>query len=81
MRTIQKISVDVENSNPLGSVGISRPRRRGRFISPLLNDPDPVDVILLSHELFRGDHELIEVVHDTERGADTDAEVPREIET
>ena len=50
----------------------------GRLISSLLNDPDPVDVVLLSHELFSGNHKLVQVVHDAEGRADSDAKVPLE---
>ena len=42
----------------------------------LLNDPNPVDMILFSHELFSGDHQLVQVVHNAEGRADSDAEVP-----
>lgn len=42
----------------------------------LLNDPNPVDVILLSHQLFSSDHQFVQVVHDAEGRADSDAEVP-----
>ena len=35
-----------------------------------------MDVILLSYELFGGDHQLVQVVHDAESRADSDAVVP-----
>jgi len=45
-------------------------------VPPFLNDPDPVDVILLSNQLLGGDHQLVHIGNDTAGGADSDAEVP-----
>ena len=55
---------------------IIRRRRQGRFLPPCSNDSNPMDVILLSYELFGGDHQLVQVVHDAESRADSDAVVP-----
>ena len=41
-----------------------------------MNDPDPMDVILLAYEFLRGDHQLVEVVDDAVGRADSDAVVP-----
>jgi len=48
-------------------------------VPSLLNDPNPVNVILLSHELFSGNHQLVQVVHNAEGRADSDAEVPGKV--
>jgi len=47
-----------------------------RLVPSLLNDSNPVYVVLLSYELLRGNHKLVQVVHDAEGRADPDAEVP-----
>lgn len=63
-------------SNLLRGVRIHRSRRRRRFVSSSLNDPNPVDVILLSDELFSSDHQLVQVVNDAAGRTDSDGEVP-----
>ena len=62
--------------NLLTRSGIIRRRRQWRFLPSFSNDSDPVDVILLSYELFCGDHQLVQVVHDAEGRADSDTVVP-----
>jgi len=62
--------------NLLRRVGIHRPRRRRRFVPSSLGDSNPMDMILLSYEFFGGDHQLVQVVHDAEGRADSNAEVP-----
>ena len=62
--------------NLFGSVGIIRPRGRRRFKPSFLDDSDPMDVVLLSDELFCCDHQLVQVVHDAEGRADSNAVVP-----
>lgn len=61
--------------NLLGSGWIYRTRRR-RFVSSSLNDPNPMDVILLAYELLRSDHQLVEVVDDAVSRTDSDTVVP-----
>jgi len=60
--------------NLLGRFRIHRPRHR--FVTSFLNDSNPVDVILLAYELFSGDHQFVQVVHEAEGCADCDAVVP-----
>jgi len=62
--------------NLLRRTGIRRPRRRRRFVPSSLDDSNPMDMILLSYQLFSGDHQLVQVVHDAISCTDTDGEVP-----
>jgi hypothetical protein len=58
--------------NLLRGLGARRLRCRRGFIPSRLNDPDPTDMIFLPYELLRGDHQLVEVIHDAECGAELD---------
>jgi len=56
--------------------GVGIDRRRRSLVSPFLDNSNSVYVILLSHELFSGDHQLIQVDDDAKGHAHSDGEVP-----
>lgn len=68
-----KVYVGKWLSNLLGGGRIHRPWRRRGFVPSFLSDPNPMDVILFSNELFSGDHQLVQVVDDATGRTDPDA--------